>query len=344
MSFIGYSYWETGHRGLQSGERLHADLLRLQLAHLENNKRELELTTHVSLRSLDPMALLRLRTEGSCEIAVPEWLFDLESPGHYLRRIRTVALSLPAVTGPYTSVAATLTLQRSSIRRSPGAIDGKYTRTGDGDPRFLEYPGSLESVVTSTAVRDAGMFEPAARDDRHLPFELAGAIGLWTLSLPRGLRTFDYSTISDALLHISYTARPGVRADLVEADLRARFAAVGTQVLARSFSLRHDFASQWAAFRAGGELSVRIEKDWFPYFTQTSPITVQAIELQGIDGQQLVAGPSPAHGDALGPLNAALAADGGFDLAVPADDHVVRRDGGVDPHLVVRYTLGRPPP
>jgi hypothetical protein len=39
-----------------------------------------------------------------------------------------------------------------------------------------------------------------------MPFEGAGAVSSWQVSLPRTIRAFDYSTISDVLLHLGYTA------------------------------------------------------------------------------------------------------------------------------------------
>jgi hypothetical protein len=51
------------------------------------------------------------------------------------------------------------------------------------------------------------MFETSLGDMRFLPFEGAGAVSTWTLSLPPQLRAFDYMTISDVILHIRYTAR-----------------------------------------------------------------------------------------------------------------------------------------
>lgn len=338
-SYIGFGHWDTGRRGLQSGERLHLEVKRLELAHLEHNRREHELSTHVSLRALDPLALLELRSHGACRFTVPEWFFDLESPGHHLRRIRGVSLSLPAVTGPYTTIAATLSLQRSSIRRDPALLDGRYTRAEGTDSRFLDYPGALQSVVTSTAVRDAGLFQPAARDERYAPFEGAGAISTWQLSLPAELRRFDYGTIADAVLHLDYTARPGVRQDAVVADLRQRFAAAGERTLARSVSLRHDVPSSWAAFQAGQPLTARIDKAWLPYYAQSATVTVQAVELYGIAGSELTPGPAPADAAALAALTAELAATGGCTVTVPADGTVVRRDGTADPYLVLRYTI-----
>ena len=64
--FLSSSYWDSGYKGLLSGENLFLDLKRMEAAYHDNNKRELELTRHVSLRQLDPRALLALKTTGVC--------------------------------------------------------------------------------------------------------------------------------------------------------------------------------------------------------------------------------------------------------------------------------------
>lgn len=117
--------------GLLSGEKLQFDLRRLEAAYLEQNRREFELTKHVSLRLLDPVALVKLRETGRCFFRLPEELFDLDFPGHYFRRIKSVSLTLPCVAGPYATVACTLRLVRSSIRTTTASgIDG-YPRNRD---------------------------------------------------------------------------------------------------------------------------------------------------------------------------------------------------------------------
>lgn len=80
--FIQFNYWDTGDQRLLSGEALYLGIKRMEMAYHDNNKREVELTRHVSLRQLDPLALIALRITGSCTIAVPEWLFDRDCPGH----------------------------------------------------------------------------------------------------------------------------------------------------------------------------------------------------------------------------------------------------------------------
>ncbi len=91
-------------------------------AYVERNAREYEITRHVSLALLDPDALLQLQTSGSCQFSVPEALFDLDYPGQYLRRLRSVSVTVPCITGPYTGVPMKLSLiSRPDARRpEPG--------------------------------------------------------------------------------------------------------------------------------------------------------------------------------------------------------------------------------
>ena len=66
QDFVKFNYWDGGRKGLLSGEALYLDVKRMEMAYHDNNKRELELTQHVSLRQLDPLALLTLKATGSC--------------------------------------------------------------------------------------------------------------------------------------------------------------------------------------------------------------------------------------------------------------------------------------
>src|SRR5207344_2132517 len=113
-----------------------------------------------------------------------------------------------SVTGPYSSVRLTLTLVGSSIRTTADATSA-YARTGDDDARFRDDVVGIQSIVTSRAQDDAGLFETNLRDERYLPFEGAGAISEWRLELPTQFRQFDYETIADVILHLRYTARQG---------------------------------------------------------------------------------------------------------------------------------------
>jgi hypothetical protein len=62
----------------------------------------------------------------------------MAGPDHYFRCIKTVAVSMPCVTGPYASVNCTLTLLKSSIRKTQVLRDGIYAREDAEDDRFSD--------------------------------------------------------------------------------------------------------------------------------------------------------------------------------------------------------------
>ena len=271
-SFITFGYWDSLRKGLLSGEKLQYDLRRMEAAHLEQNRREFELTKHVSLGLLDPLALVKLRETGRCFFRLQEELLDLDYPGHYFRRIKSVSLTLPCVAGPYTTVSCTLRLLKNGIRVSTANGDNGYPRNTDDaglpaeDTRFVENSVPVRAIATSTAQNDSGVFELSFRDERYLPFEGAGAISDWSLELltdspsnnpdPANpdfgspLRQFDYSTIADAVLHIKYTAREdagGFKNGAI-AHLRNYFSEDGTTRSWLALNLRRDFGTSWSRF------------------------------------------------------------------------------------------------
>lgn len=142
-------------------------------------------------------------------VDLPEALFDMDHPGHYMRRIKTVALTIPCVASPYASVNAKLTLLRDTTRVRP-SLGGGYARAEEGDdPRFVDNWASTSAIVTSRAQEDSGLFELRLDDERYLPFEGAGAISRWRIELPDDTNAFDIAEISDAMLHLAYTAQEG---------------------------------------------------------------------------------------------------------------------------------------
>jgi Tc toxin complex TcA C-terminal TcB-binding domain len=327
-TFVQFNYWNTGYKGLLSGESLHLDLKRMELAYHENNKREFELIRHVSLRQLNPMAFLSLRTTGTCTFTIPEWLFDRECAGHYMRRIKSVALSIPSVVGPYASVNCTVTLQSSSIRTSSLLKSNNYARQSTDDDRFIDYFGSIDQVVTSGANNDSGLFEPNLRDERFLPFEGSGAINsVWKLELPSEFPPFDYNTISDAILHLRYTARQAgdPMKSQATSELKQMFGATDTSSLFLLFVLQNDFPTEWAAFAGSAaepaNFNFRLRKEYFPYAVQTKKITVNSLLLYGYDTK----GPRPDNPQPAVPDMSNLNKDVGYvDVSLQEDPVLVK--------------------
>lgn len=271
-SYINFGYWDSLKKGLHSGEKLQYDLRRLETAYTEQNRREFELTKQISLTLLDPLALVKLRETGRCFFRLPEEIFDLDFPGHYFRRMKSVSLTLPCVVGPYTTISCTLRLLKNSIRINTSNGDNGYARNTDDlgmpadDGRFIENNIPVKAIAASNAQNDSGVFELTFRDERYLPFEGAGAISEWALELfsdipsnnpdPRDpdfgkpLRQFDYGTISDAILHVKYTAREdaGAFKNGAVTNLRDYLCQDGMTHSLRMFNLRQEFPTQWHRF------------------------------------------------------------------------------------------------
>ena len=278
LSYIQYNYLD-GTEGLFAGERLMFDIKTMEMAYHDLNQREYEMTKHASLMQVDPLALVQLRSTGTCTFTVPEEALDIDFPA-YFRRIKSVALTIPCVTGPYTGVNCAVTLQSSSIRISTDVAAG-YARKGSDDPRFSDYYGSVQSIVTSSAQSDAGVFDGSDNDGRLVPFDRAGvAESVWQLTLPSDVRQFDYDTITDVVLHIRYTAREAGDAFKTAAiqNLRTQINKAQTIGSVRLFSARHEFPSQWAKFQsvtfgqAGSpptaELSLTLLPEHYPFWAQ----------------------------------------------------------------------------
>jgi len=269
-TFIAQDNWQFDRAGLLAGERLSLQLQRLEHAHLQRNTRQYEMTQSFSLAQLDPKALLLLRETGSAEFTLPEVVYDLAYPGQYKRLIKAVRLTIPCATGPYTNVSAKLTLKQSRVRRAPTtAAEALVTLPVQTTP----------SIATSTAQNDSGMFEFNFRDERYLPFEGAGAVSTWGLELPSQLRLFDYDSIADVIVHVSYSALDdGVFRQNVETALVSSLTQyAATLGLHRLFSLRHDFPSAFhQLMHPSGSQQVTFElgRQHFPYFLVDRPLNL----------------------------------------------------------------------
>jgi hypothetical protein len=296
--YINFGYWDNLKKGLLAGEMLFYDIKKMEMAYMDQNKRELELTKPISLSQLDPAALLKLKTNGDCWINLPEELFDMDYPGHYMRRIKSVSVTIPCITGPYTTVSAKLTMTKNSVRVSGVAASDatQYPRKLSGgfpadDLRFRDGSGSLQSIATSNAQNDSGLFELNFRDERYLPFEGAGAISQWHLELPAAVRQFDYNSISDVIITVKYTARDA--GDVLKAQattslntrINQMLVSLSDRGLMRIFSAKNDLATEWYKFlhpanpADGQVLILNLDRSRFPLFAQGKTIKIASIEI-----------------------------------------------------------------
>lgn len=293
-NFIQFGYWDAAHDGLLAGERLYIGLKQLEAAYQEKRGYDYEITKHISLRQINPIALLQLKETGTCEFAIPEVLFDMDYPGHYMRRIKSIALTVPCVVGPYTSLNCTLRLLEHKFRTSAIAKDKTdyLEKTEKTDDRFSTVNVPITSIACSTGQNDSGVFELNFKDERYLPFEGAGAICKCRLELPTAFRQFDYDTITDAVMQLRYTAVDGgdklklPAAGSVQDYIKSVENLSQQEGLFTAFDLKHDFSNEWYKAMnppAGATERVLILNNLnerLPIFTKgRDPKQIQAIDV-----------------------------------------------------------------
>lgn len=291
QQFIQAEYRDSSRYGLLAGEKLFLDLKRMEVAYLEKDKRELEITKTISLDSLDPAQLQQLRNTGRCEFALPEMLFDLDFPGQYFRRIRAVRLTIPCVTGPYTSVSAKLSLLSSAVRVKSTANEDDYAYKGFEDSRFVHDTRGIQSIATSRAQDDSGLFELNFRDERYLPFEGAGVVSRWSLELPEEHRQFDYSSISDAVITISYTAREAggtlktgaVKAIDTQVNNLLKMFSESETGLVRVLSMKREFPDGLHQLLTSNTTTLTLRREHFPFVLRNRELEILASQNDRID-------------------------------------------------------------
>ena len=294
--FLTRGAWDSERKGLLAASTLVTDLMRMEVAYDDYDDRMHELVKPISLRLLDPARLAELIETGTCSFTLPEWLYDLDCPGHFQRRIHSVAVTIPCVVGPYATVNARLELVDDLIRVDPTLAGGAYAFTGVSDSRFRPSGTTGGSIVTSTGQADTGLFDPTGADDRLRPFEGAGAISRWVLTLDRAANSFDTNTVTDVILTTRYTAR--YSAQLAKAARTHTDAVLGRASTEQAtalpalgltdeptqhlllIDLRAEQADVWERNRATPTpFALELSSDRLPYALRRSKLTVAGLEL-----------------------------------------------------------------
>lgn len=225
--------WQADRYGLNAGNELRLDLHRLESEALLRNERHLEVHKTISLQALLDKGLVTIKgstpveagtrlgdvlgEHGEISFTLAESLFNEDYPGHYLRRLHSVALSMPALLGPYQNIRATLTQTQSRLLVKPD-IEGvkfltpKATRDddqGDGSNVLMSLR-ARQQVCLSSATQDIGLVSNPEADDRYRPFEGTGAVSDWHLRFPRHTQQADtLASLNDIILDVRYHALHG---------------------------------------------------------------------------------------------------------------------------------------
>ncbi|MFJ5295500.1 neuraminidase-like domain-containing protein [Pseudomonas sp. NPDC088368] len=233
-SFVPLNAWVDNRHGFTAGESLSLGLLQMESAYLVRNERRLSLVKTVSLRRLLQgyqseggqqgwaAVVADLRSRGDIDFQLKPSLFDQDYPGHYLRQLAQMSVSLPGVLGPYENARLTLSQLSSSYLLKPDMGGSKYLyqqaqelegQHDDVNPRYvLANPRVNQQVAISGDLESAGMLDARPGDERYLPFEGTGAVSSWSLSFPRHASARQqalFDGLQDIILHVRYYATDG---------------------------------------------------------------------------------------------------------------------------------------
>lgn len=216
-------------KGITGSARLAQDIYVLDQHALSTDRRALNLSQSFSLGRLMPAEFEAFRRTGQLTFATPMLWFDEGFPGHYMRMIKKMRVSVSALIPPSIGIRATLLNNGLSRVVTPQA--GFSTTVIQQPPQMV----ALTSPIGAT-----GVFELDTQTDLLYPFEGTGVDTVWSLELPRAANPFDFDTLMDVTISIDYTA-------LFSPELRDRIVkSLPRQLVAdRVFSLKRDLPDGW---------------------------------------------------------------------------------------------------
>ncbi len=148
LTFIAPYYGNTEKRDLLAAEQLLADINRLDQHRLTTERRRKELTKTISLASVAPIEFQQMRQVGWMTFATLMDWFDRDFPGHYMRLIKSVSLTLIGLIPPSESIHATL--QNNGLSEVMVGLPWREYKTIHRQP---------ESISITAASSGTGLFE-----------------------------------------------------------------------------------------------------------------------------------------------------------------------------------------
>ncbi|MCA9423403.1 MAG: hypothetical protein KC592_20455, partial [Nitrospira sp.] len=220
-------------RGLTGSARLLQDIYQLDQFALQTDRRKLQMTKTISLASLSPVEFQRFRETGEMPFYTLGGMFDRDFPGHYLRLIKRVRVSVIALAPVVDGIKGTL--WSNGISRTVQSNGGYYFNT-------TEIRRMPESIALTGALNATGIFDfEAADQSKLLPFESMGVENAWEFHLPKSSNlSLDYNSIADVLITFDYTA---LHSEIYKQQVIEQSDKVFTAD--RVFSFRNDFPDQW---------------------------------------------------------------------------------------------------
>ena len=278
----GSSSTAPDRRGITASARLLEDLTSLDQYAFDTERRLLNLSHTFSLASLFPVEFDEFRRTGLLSFSTMMRQFDEGFPGHYMRLIKKVRVSLAALIPPTQGIRATM----SALGLS---------RVVTGDPSFplLVVRQEPQSVALTSPLSSTGVFELDMQSDLLFPFEGMGVDTNWFFELPPAGNLFDYSTLFDVIMTIDYTALSSLELrDRVVKQLPRQF--IGE----RAYSVRRDLPDVWYdlinQLSGTPQFTISLGRRDFPPGLSSLAIKELAVSVRLTDGQPGIFGLQPS--------------------------------------------------
>ncbi|MBD2825866.1 Tc toxin subunit A-related protein [Xenorhabdus szentirmaii] len=232
-SFIKTTAWNDSYRGLLAGESLQLDLLQMENTWLQRNERRMNIKKTISLAQVLTIDELRdqIDTKQMVSFTLNSKLFDDNYPGHYLRQIKRISVSISlnnwAITPDSSSEISAVLTQTGSSTLTNADIEGVNwlydpNRTTGNSKNIVTNLRAQQQIALSSlseddgsAAKDNWLYTLMFDDDRYLPFEGTGAISTWTLEFPDKsvidniFKNMSIWRLEDISIHVHYTAVDG---------------------------------------------------------------------------------------------------------------------------------------
>lgn len=228
--------WQGLWRGMLAGEALQTDLSTMETSFTKRHERHVQARKDISISSLLSLAegqsvtsaLAKAIDAGKLSFRLGPGLFDGDFPGHYLRQIRSVALSFVVTPESEGDLSAAALQERPCMVLIQDANSILVQPSGEGAASLYDPDLATDTVLNNARASQEVVFSSLGpvdsssemerivlraeyADGRYLPFEGTGAISRWTLlftGTKSGLSSLK-DRVSDIVLHMDYSAKFG---------------------------------------------------------------------------------------------------------------------------------------
>ena len=257
---------QVDRRGLTGSARLLRDLTELEQYSFETRQRKQHVTRTFSLAGEFPGDFIRFKQDGTIRFSLSNEMLDRDHPGHYLRLIRQVRVSVIALTPPVGGIKASLT----HLGYSEVVVKGNSFKR-----RSIKR--SAERITLSSPIEDNGMHELRPEANQILfPFEGNGFDGTWEFEMLRASNPFDFQTIADVLITVDYTSMHDQMyknkvAGLLDSEMTD----------ARVYSFKSIFPDQWYDLHNPAQTATPYKVN-FELFREDFPVNMSDVKITGL--------------------------------------------------------------